>query len=160
MNRFGEIGQNDCIWPKMTIFWPFFRPKWRNWDFSGGNFLQFFLRPKTEFLWEKLEKSYDCIWRNWSKWPFLGQNGHFWQFWGQNGANRIFFGKKRKCHFRMLIMLQLCARNQNKPMNGFWGLEITNGRTNGRTDGRTNESEFVGPNSAPRGTNKTYENKK
>ena len=31
---------------------------------------------------------------------------------GQTG----FFVKKRKCHFRTL---QLCARNQNKPMNGF-----------------------------------------
>ena len=37
--------------------------------------------------------------------------------------------------------------------------ERTNGRTNGRTDGRTNESEFVGPNSAPRGT-KNQENRR
>ena len=47
----------------------------------------------------------------------IGRNGRFWakmaifgQFLGQNGENKI-FGKKRKCHLRMLIMLQLCARN-------------------------------------------------
>ena len=55
-----------------------------------------------------------------------GQNGRFWakmgyflQFLPQNDENWIFFVKIRKCHFRTLIMLQLCARNQNKPMTGF-----------------------------------------
>ena len=43
----------------------------------------------------------------------------FLQFWPQNGKERDFFGKLRKCHFRIFFMLQLCARNQNKPMNGF-----------------------------------------
>ena len=55
-------------------------------------------------------------------------------------AKTGFFGKKRKCHFRKLIMPQLCARNQNKPMNGFWDLKCTDTWTNGHTDG----GEFKG----------------
>ena len=43
----------------------------------------------------------------------IDQNVRFW------AKKRDFFWKKRKCHFRKLIMPQLCARNQNKPMNGF-----------------------------------------
>jgi len=35
--------------------------------------------------------------------------------WGKQD----FLEKSEICHFRTLIMLQLCARNQNKPMNGF-----------------------------------------
>ena len=87
MNGFGEIGRNDNFWAKMTIFGPK-RGKFR---FFGRNFLwPFFLRPKTEFLWEKSEKSYDWIWRNWPKWPFLGQNVNFWPFWGPKGEIEIF----------------------------------------------------------------------
>ena len=54
-----------------------------------------------------------------------GQNDHFWakmaifgEFWAKMAKTR-FFVKKRKWHFRTLIMLQHCAKNQNKPMNGF-----------------------------------------
>ena len=39
-------------------------------------------------------------------------------------------------------------------MNGFWDLERTYERTNVRTDVRTNESDFIGPISAPRGAKK------
>ena len=41
------------------------------------------------------------------------------RFWPQNGKKRDFFGKIRKFHFRTLFILQLCAINQKKPMNGF-----------------------------------------
>ena len=50
------------------------------------------------------------------------------RFWAQMGyfdsfdakmAKTEFFGKIRKCHCRTIIMLQLCERNQNNPMNGF-----------------------------------------
>ena len=50
---------------------------------------------------------------------FLGKKLTFLSFLGQNSKKRDFFGKNRKCHFRMLIMLQHCAKRQDKPMNGF-----------------------------------------
>ena len=53
----------------------FFGPKGKLRFFRRNFFWPFLLRPKTEFLWEKSEKSHDWIWRNWSKWPFLGQKG-------------------------------------------------------------------------------------
>ena len=65
----------------------------------------------------------------------IGQNGRFWakmaifDSFGVKMGKMGFFGEKRKCHFRTLIMLQLCARNQNKPMNGFSNLERTDERT-------------------------------
>ena len=56
----------------------------------------------------------------------IGQNGHFWaimaifgQFLGQNGENEIFQEKAKMSLPYAYIMLQLCARNQNKPMDGF-----------------------------------------
>ena len=42
------------------------------------------------FIWEKSEKSYDWIWRNWPKWPFLGQNDNLLPFLGQKGEIEIF----------------------------------------------------------------------
>ena len=50
---------------------------------------------------------------------FLGQNGLFLTVFAPEWRKRDFFWKKRKCHFRMLIMRQHCAKSQNKPMNGF-----------------------------------------
>ena len=53
-----------------------------------------------QFKYAKLVKSYDQIWRKWSKQAF----------WGQNGENEIFW-EKAKMSLRKLIMPQLCARN-------------------------------------------------
>ena len=80
---------------------------------------------------------------------FWAKMGYFWHSFCPGKAKTGFFGKKRKCHFRKLIMPQLCGRNQNKPKNGFWDLKCTDARTNGRTDG----GEFKGPNRLRRGTN-------
>jgi len=57
-----------------------------------------------QFKYAKLVKSHEN-----------GENSQNERFW----AKRDLFGKKRKCHLRTLIIPQLCARNQNKPMNGF-----------------------------------------
>ena len=35
-------------------------------------------RPKMQFKYAKLRRSYDSFPRNWPKCPFLGQEGHFW----------------------------------------------------------------------------------
>ena len=76
---------------KIDIFFDRFWVKKGKLRFFGKIlFWPFSLRPTTEFLWEKSERSHDWIWRNWSKWTFLGQNGHFWPFLGQNGENGIF----------------------------------------------------------------------
>ena len=47
----------------------------------------------------------DCFGPKWANFDSFGAK------MGQTG----FFWKKRKCHFRT----QVCARDQNKPMNGF-----------------------------------------
>ena len=44
---------------------------------------------------------------------FLGQNGLILTFLAPKWGKRDFFWEKAKCHFRTLIMLQLCGRNQN-----------------------------------------------
>ena len=55
------------------------------------------------------------------------QNGRFWakmgyflQFLPRKGENKIFFGKKRKCHFLRLIMPQLCAKKLAKSYDRIW----------------------------------------
>ena len=143
----------------MAIFglkWPIFDQKRAKKSifrfFETKFFSPFFLRPKTQFLWQKLAKSYDRIWKNRSKWPFLGQNGQFLTIFGPKRRKRDFFAKIRKCHFRHIHKPQLCAKNQNNPMNGFSDLAVTNERTYGRTYG----SETIGPQRRWRGTKNAY----
>ena len=50
---------------------------------------------------------------------------------------KIFFSKIRLEHCFTLIKLQLRAKNQNNPMNGFRDLHRTYVRTDGRTYART-----------------------
>ena len=59
----------------------------------------FVFRPKSQFLWKKIAKSYEQIWR-------IGLNGRFWAkpaifgtYLVQNGEKEI-FSNVRKCHFR------------------------------------------------------------
>ena len=73
------------------------------------------------------------------KWPFFDQNG-------PKRPKRDFSGEIRKCHFRRIGKPQLCAKNQNNPMNGFLDLHRTHERTDGRTDERTNGGDLIGPN--------------
>ena len=42
----------------------------------------------------------------------------YFDSFGAKMGQTDFFGGKAKMTLRTLIMLQLCARNQNKPMNG------------------------------------------
>ena len=78
----------------------------------------------------------------------ISRNVDFWPkmaIFYQNGPKRPkrdFSAKIRKCHFRRIGKPQLCAKNQNNPMNGFLDLH----RTDERTYGRTNERDLIGPN--------------
>ena len=65
------------------------------------------------------------------KWPFFDQNG-------PKRPKRDFSGEIRKRHFRRIGKPQLCAKNQNNPMNGFLDLF--------RTDERTDGGDLIGPN--------------
>ena len=73
-----EIGQNGCFWGQNDhFFYRFWTKKGEIVIFRENFFWTYFVRPITEVLWEKSEKSHDWNWRNCSKCPFLDQNDHF-----------------------------------------------------------------------------------
>ena len=90
MIGFGKIGQNGRFWAKITKFWSKKGQKFKFQIFPEEIFFAIFLKTKKLV---SIAKSYERIWRNWSKWPFLGQNGHFGPFLAQNGENKIFSPK-------------------------------------------------------------------
>ena len=114
--------------------WPFFerkRTKKSNFGFFAGNFFSpFFLRPKSQFIWQKLARSYDWIWRNWSKWPFWGQNGHFLSEKRPKKGGTRFFSKlslgnsikRPKMQFLYAILAKSYERIwRNRSKWPFWG---------------------------------------
>ena len=62
-------------------------------------------------------------------------------------AKMGFFGKKRKCHFRTLFRAATLCKKPEQTYE-----RILRSSSEELTDERTDKSEFVGPNSAPRGT--------
>ena len=71
----------------------------------------FINRPKMQFKYAKLRRSYDSFPRNWLKCPFWAKKGIFGPgFFGQN---------LKMSYFRRIRKPQLCAKFQKIPMNGF-----------------------------------------
>ena len=60
----------------------------------GNFFFGHFFKTQNWVLWEKSERSNDWIWRNWSKWPFLGQNGNFLRVFGPKNSKTEIFSPK------------------------------------------------------------------
>ena len=78
-----------------------------------------------------------------------GQNERFWakmaifcHFLGRNGENDIFWGKAKMSLPYAYYAATLCKKTE----------QTYERILRSRTDKRTNESEFLGPSSAPRGT--------
>ena len=138
MTGFEEIYQNVRFWAKMGYFWQFLPRKGENGIF-----------------WEKAKMSLPYAYyaatlcRKISKilWPDLKKMGYFWRFLPRNGENGIFWEKAKMSLPYAYYAATLCK----KPEQTYE--RIMRSWSDERTDERTDESEFVGPNSAPRGTN-------
>ena len=81
---------------------------------------------------------------------FWAKMGYFWQFLPRNGENGIFWEKAKMSLPYAYYAATLCK----KPEQTYERIlrSSSEGRKNERTNGRTDKSEFVGPNSAQRGT--------
>ena len=88
----------------------------------------------------KIRKSHDWNWRNWSKWPFLGQNDNFWA----KMAKTRFFRQNPKTSLPYTHEATTLCKKLEKSYE-----RILRSSSNGWM----NESEFIGPKSAARGTN-------
>ena len=88
--------------------------------------LSFFInRPKIQFKYAKLRKSYDHIWE-------IGRNIDFWPKIDifPKRAKTGFPGKIRKCYFCRIRKPKLCVKFQKILRNGFWDLPWTDEWTN------------------------------
>ena len=106
------------------------------------------MRKNSKILWPDLEK--------FIKMYVFGPKWAIFDSFCPGMAKTRFFWEKAKMSLPYAYTATLCK----KPEQTYERIlrSRTDGRSNERTDertnGRTNESEFVGPNSAPRGTKK------